>query len=259
MTGRERLRAALRRFSEGGGVLLGEAVGVHGVTDGLTQGVVRTPLSETATVGVAVGHALAGRRVVVELVDPQGLARATDVLADLAGLAARSNGSFSAPIVIRAPWADVAVPAGIAVAVAGVGDDVVGLLEHALASGKPTVILESATALDADAGDGAVPGLGVAVARSQGDVTVLTLGDGVAAALAVEGAEVVDLRGTTPDRAVIAASVRRTGRAVSVGAPAALLVALQEAFLSLEAPLVALPASAEPAAISAAVTAALTY
>lgn len=261
MTGRERLRAALRRFTERGGALVGEAVGVHGVTEGFTQGVVRTPLSEGTTVGVAVGMALAGRAVVVELVDPDGLVRAADVLADLATLGPRSNGSFAAPIVVRAPWREgLRVPAGVEVAVAGVGDDVAGLLEHALASGRPTLILESRAALDGDAGEGPVPAMGTAVVRRAGDgVTVLAVGDGVAAALQADVGEVIDLRSLSFDRATVGASVRRTGRAVAVGAPDALIVALQEAFLSLEAPLVALPAGADADAVATAASAALHY
>jgi pyruvate/2-oxoglutarate/acetoin dehydrogenase E1 component len=85
-TGRDLLRAALARHADSGGALVGEAVGVHGVTAGFapSASLVRTPLSEGAALGVAAGLALAGRAVIVELVDPAGLARAADVLADLA-------------------------------------------------------------------------------------------------------------------------------------------------------------------------------
>ncbi len=270
-SGRDQLRAFLQRFVSGGGTLVGEAVGAHGVTEGFTQGVVRTPLSEAAAVGVAAGLALAGKRVIVELVDPAGLARAADVLADLATLKARSGGSWSAPIVVRAPFAlgaggqPPATPPvasmGIRVAIAATADDLVGLLEHALAAGEPVVVLESAAALD-DVGAGApVPGLGAAVTRREGTgVTVLAVGDAVAAALAADDTStVVDLRGLALDRAAIAAAVAKTGRAVAVGAPDALLVALQEAFLTLESPLVALPADASPERIAAAARDALTY
>lgn len=262
-SGRDQLRAFLRSFSADGGALVGEAVGVHGVTEGLTAGVVRTPLSESAAVGVAAGMALAGRRVIVELVDPAGLTRAADVLGDLASLRARSAGTFAAPLVILAPFAaDLPSIPGLRVAVAAAADDVVGLVGHALAAGDPVVVLLSAAALDDAGAGGAVPGLGVAVTRRAGSgVTVLAVGDGVAAALAAEGdAEVIDLRALSPlDTAAIGASVRRTGRAVAVGAPSALFAALDQAFLSLESPLASLPAAASPADVSAAVARALSY
>jgi pyruvate dehydrogenase E1 component beta subunit len=189
--------------------------------------------------------------------------RAGDVLADLASLRTRSAGTFGAPLVVLAPFtADLPVIPGLRVAVAATADDLVGLIGHALAAGDPVVVLHSAAALD-DAGEGApVPGLGVAVTRRAGNgVTVLAVGDGVAAALAAEGeAEVLDLRALSSlDTAAIGASVRRTGRAVAVGAPQALLTALDQAFLSLESPLSSLPAAASPADVSAAVARALSY
>ena len=265
-TGLDLLRGALGRFVDGGGVVVGEAVGVHGATVGLSAGLVRTPLSESAAVGVGAGLALAGKRVIVELVDPAGLGRAAEILADLAAIAARSGGAWSAPLVIRAPLGaggePPATPPLHNVYVAATADDLVGMLDAALAAGKPAVLLESAAAY-ADTGAGApVAPLGAAVVRRAGaGVTVFAVGDAVGAALAADtGAEIVDLRGLAPlDRAAIGAHVRRTGRAVIVGAPAALGVTLTEAFLSLESPPVALPADATPDRIAAAVPDALNF
>jgi pyruvate dehydrogenase E1 component beta subunit len=268
-TGRDLLRAALGRFVDGGGFLVGEAVGAHGVTAGIAKNLVRTPLSESAALGVAAGLALGGKRVVVELVDPAGLARAADVLADLAGLEARSGGAFSAPIVVRAPalGAGGQPPAtppapGARILVAATADDVVGLLEAALASGKPTVILESAAALDDVGAGGPCAPLGAAVVRREGaGATILAAGDAVAAALAADtGATVVDVRAVAPlDRATIAAQARATGRVVAVGVPGALDVVLADAFLTLESPPVVLPGDATSERIAAAVRDALTY
>ncbi|MFN7147612.1 MAG: transketolase C-terminal domain-containing protein, partial [Myxococcota bacterium] len=154
------------------------------------------------------------------------------------------------------------VPSGLRVAVAATADDLVGLLQHALEGNEPTVILEAAAAFEDVGAGAAVPGLGVAVTRREGEgVTVFAVGDAVAAALAADTeAEVVDLRGLTPlDRGAIAARVKKTGRAVAVGAPDALLAALEGAFLSLESPLAALPADASSDRIGAAVRDALTY
>lgn len=252
MTGRELLRAALRRhLADPRGVLVGEAVGCHGVTEGFPQGdnLLRSPLSENATIGIATGLALAGRRPVVEILDPAGLDRAADALEDLATLRARSGGTWSAPVVIRAPFADVRVPDGIAVAVAATPADLVGLLGHALAGDAPVVILEAASALDGAGGVEPVPGIGTAVVRRAGGaVTALAVGDGVGTALsAADGldVEVLDLRALAPlDAVAIGRSVRRTGRAVAVGAPGALLVALREAFLHLESPLASVASDA---------------
>jgi len=268
-TGRDLLRAFLGRFVDGGGTLVGEAVGAHGVTAGITKNVVRTPLSEAAAVGVGAGLALAGKRVVVELVDPAGLARAADILSDLAALEARSGGGWSAPLVIRAPFSGAGgqppatPPVGSArILVAATADDLVGLLEAALAAGRPTMILEAGSAFD-DVGTGAAgaPAGSAVVRRAGAGVTILAAGDAVAAALAADtDATVVDVRALAPvDRATIAAQVRATGRAVVVGVPSALDVALADAFLSLESPPVALPADASSDRIAAAVRDALNY
>ena len=270
-SGRDLLRAALTRHVAGGGMLVGEAVGVHGVTEGLSgPGLVRTPLSEGAAIGVAAGLALGGKKVVVELIDPAGLARAADVLAELATLRARTNGAWAAPVVVRAPFAvGTAVPAGLRVAVAATADDLVGLLAHALDGAEPVVILEAPEAL-AGTGTGAVvAALGVAATVREGThATVLGVGPGVLAALAAadtlaaEGidVEVVDLRGLAPlDRAGIGARVTKSGRAVVVGVPDGAAVALDTAFLSLEAPLVSLPATASAAQIAAALRDTVAY
>lgn len=268
MTGGDRLRKALReRLADPRVVLVGEAVGVHGVTEGFPEGpnLLRTPLSENAAVGLATGLALGGRRPILELVDPAGLARAADALADLASLRARSGGAWSAPVVIRAPWAeDVSLPAGLTVAVAATGADLVGLLGHALAGDEPVVILEGACA-HADESDGAeVPGIGTAVVRRGGEgCTLLAAGDAVPVALAAAeatGAEVIDLRAMgVIDARAVGESVRRTGRAVVVGAPEALLVALREAFLHHESPPVAVPAGAGADAVARAIAESLHY
>ncbi|MES2638707.1 MAG: transketolase C-terminal domain-containing protein [Myxococcota bacterium] len=271
-SGRDLLRAALERHVASGGVLVGEAVGVHGVTEGFAAGpgLVRTPLSEGAAVGVAAGFALAGKKVVVELVDPAGLGRAAEVLGELASLRARTNGAWSAPIVVRAPFAPFTAPAGLRVVVAATADDLVGMLALALDGNEPVVLLEAASA-HADTGTGtSVPALGTAVTLREGyAATVFAVGPAVDAAFDAADAlyddgtgevEVVDLRALAPlDRATIGASVRKSGRAVMVGVPEGLTVALDEAFLSLEAPLAALPADASAAQIAAALRAAISY
>jgi pyruvate dehydrogenase E1 component beta subunit len=250
-TGAERLRARLDAHLAAGGWLLGEGVGVHGLTHGLSgDGVQLTPLSEQATLGLATGVAMAGRAVVVSLVDPSGLARAAEVLADAAGLAARSDGGWTAPVAVLVPW-DPALPElpGVPLHVASSAGELVPMLEAALAARGPVVVAMTHAALDSR--DEVVPlAAGTArVVRAGASVTVLALGDGVAPAVSVASAydaEVIDLRVRWPlDVDAVAASVRRTGRVVTVGAPHALVAAVHAAFWHLESPPVDVPADAE--------------
>jgi pyruvate dehydrogenase E1 component beta subunit len=152
----------------------------------------------------------------------------------------------------------------VRVAVAACADDVAGMLAHALAGAEPVVLLLAAAALDEVSGGAASAPLGTLAARREGAaVTVFAVGDAVHAALAgADGtdAEVVDLRGLAPlDRAGIGARVRRTGRAIAVGAGDCLAIALQEGFLHLESPLVSLPADATADAIAAAIRDSVAY
>lgn len=274
MTGAKALRAALERHLAGGGRMFGERAGAHGVTAGLTP-VVRTPLAESVTVGAAAGAALGGARVVVELVDAAGLTRAYDVLADLAASLARSDGAWSAPLVVLAPASSTTVlPNGVTTAVAGVASDLVPLFEAALAAGRPVVLFVAPEALDGDVEQDVVAlsaptgraRLAGAAVRSGGAaepaVTVVAVGAGVAAAVAGASqsgvaVEVVDLRALSVDRDTIGARVRASGRVVVVDAAFALPEVVQAAFLHLESPpsLVA----ADPAAIAEAIHASLQY
>ena len=63
------IRHSLNAHIRAGGLVLGEGAGVHGTLAKL-EGALRTPLSEAATITLATGLALAGKSVVVELVDP---------------------------------------------------------------------------------------------------------------------------------------------------------------------------------------------
>ncbi|MDP8936902.1 MAG: alpha-ketoacid dehydrogenase subunit beta, partial [Actinomycetota bacterium] len=95
-------------------VVLGEDVGVLGgvfrATDGLhaafgARRVIDTPLSESAVVGIGVGLGLAGLRPVVEIQFCDFLHSAFDqMVSEAAKIHYRSNGDFSVPMVVRAPW-----------------------------------------------------------------------------------------------------------------------------------------------------------
>lgn len=209
----------------------------------------RTPLSEAATLGVAAGLALSGRKVVVELVDPAGLTRAADVLADLAAVCATGGPAFTAPLLVRVPAGDAPLPTVPCRTVVAARP---GVAEHearaALASGVPTVMFEVDEPVELPA------------APPHPRVVVIALGAGVrvaaeaAAALAAELAVVVvDAGGPVLD-AGAAERVRRAGRAVVVshGASGLVEAVTQAAFWSLEAPVAEVPArSGVDAAIAA--------
>jgi pyruvate/2-oxoglutarate/acetoin dehydrogenase E1 component len=243
VTGRQAAEAALE-----GTLVLGERVDPSRGT--------RTPLSEGAVIGVATGMALAGKRVVVDLVDAAGVTRAADALADAADVRRRSRGAWSAPLVVRVPVTAgplPVVPAGVGVTVVGRASRLADALTTALGAEGPAIVFETAEALDADVDDTVLP--------TGTDVTVLALGAGVplavVAAASLEGERsvgVVDLGGFVIT-AEAAEAVRSTGRFVLVthGGEGLLGAAMSAAFWSLEAPPVEVRAEAGVDAVVAAI------
>lgn len=221
MTGRDALREALLSAD----VLVGEAVGAHGLTVGLDRPMVRTPLSESAAIGAALGMAVAGKRVVVELIDPAGVARAADVLRD--AYAVREGFSI-ALVVLVVVGPEHPLPAG---PVAALPCDVGPMLDAALAGGKPTILTVTRSALD-----GRVEPIPTPVRRVGERIAILAAGEGVALALATPVGEVVDIG--VADPALVAERVRRSGRAILVthGDTSPLVSVIQQAFWTLEAP-----------------------
>ncbi len=265
-------------------VVLGEDVGAMGgvfrATDGLyadfgAARVIDTPLAESAIVGIGVGLALAGLRPVAEIQFADFLHSCVDQLVnEAAKIHYRSNGDFSVPLVVRAPWgggthraiyhsqaveAMYAHVAGIKVVCPSTPADAAGLLREAVDDPDPVLFLEHKRTYRRKVrglvpeGDWRVP-IGVAdVARPGDDMTLVTYG--LHRHLAVEAAdwlaeegysvEVIDLRTISPlDRDTVLSSVVRTGRLLvvhednvsfGVGAEVAALVA-EEAFYDLDAP-----------------------
>jgi len=237
--------------------VLGEALALSPASSGLMEKhpdqVHLLPAADATLIGVAVGMAIGGHRPVVELA---GSAALWGAVQQLGQEAAAIGGEFSAPVVVRVPVGPdgfdlspllTAVP-GLTVACASNPTDAAALLKAALQHDGPTVLLEPMTVLaDSPADNAAGVALGQAnVVREGAHVTVLAWGKGVAAAdkaaliLASEDiqAEIVDLRSLAPlDTETIGASVRKTGRVVLIGAgAAALITAVQSAFLRLESP-----------------------
>lgn len=283
MNGALALREALDQLltaslPQGGLHLLGEAVELSPVTAGLRarhpERVHLLPAADAGLVGFATGLCLSGASAVVELADPAALAAALPLLAEAASL---GRDELPLRLVVRVPCGPDAEPApvdallasapGLVLASPSRAGELVPLLNAALASGRPAVLLEPRPVLGETVTDLPELPLGRLRCLREGEAgSIVAFGPAVPAALeaadllAAEGVEVevLDLRSLRPlDEAGLAAHLGRTGRAVLVGADAVLPAVVQAAFLRLEAP-VGL-AAPSPAAIAAAMRAALHY
>jgi pyruvate dehydrogenase E1 component beta subunit len=254
--------------------------GVFRATDGLLdrfggERVVDTPLAEAAIVGSAIGLAVAGMVPVAEI---QFLGFSYQAFHQIAGQLARlryrSDGRFTMPVVIRAPFgggvrtpelhsdsieAQLANCPGLKIAMPSSAADAKGLLAAAVRDPDPVLFLEPlrgyrAIRDDVPEGELVVP-LGQARTVRPGDDLVIIAWSymvEVARRASVElekegvAARVLDLRTIVPlDIDAIRAAVEDCGRVVVVQeAPetagfAAEIVAtiVDEAFYSLEAPI----------------------
>jgi len=276
--------------------VLGEDVGARGgvfkATDGLIAEfgearVLDMPLAESAIIGVAIGAAIHGLRPIAEIQFADFIHPAFDqIVSEAARIHYRSDGDFSVPMVIRAPYGGgvhgalyhsqsvesifAHVP-GLKVVCPSTPSDIKGMLLEALDDPDPVLFLEHKKAYRSVKGpfpegaDWRVP-LGVAqVARTGSDLTIVTYG--LQRHLAVEAAEalaaagegnveVVDLRTISPlDRDAVLASAIKTGRVLvvsednrsfSVASEVVALVA-EEAFYDLDAPVMRLATADVPA------------
>jgi 2-oxoisovalerate dehydrogenase E1 component beta subunit len=236
-------------------IVLGEDVGVHGgvfrATDGLQRQfgadrVIDTPLAELSIVGVAIGAAMQGMHPVAEIQFADYIHPAYDqIVNEAAKIRYRSNGAYTCPIVIRAPFGagvhgglyhSQSVEAlffhvpGLKIVVPSTPADCKGLLKSAIRDPDPVLFFEHKKSYrrvrgEVPDGDVTVP-LGQAdVKRAGSDVSVITYGVGVH--LAMEAAEqldhegvsveVLDLRTLAPlDREAIARSVEKTNKVLVV-------------------------------------------
>ncbi|MEO8292402.1 MAG: alpha-ketoacid dehydrogenase subunit beta [Actinomycetota bacterium] len=267
-------------------VLLGEDVGARGGVFRISAGwmeefgeerVIDTPLAESGLVGIAIGMAMHGLLPVAEIQFADFIHPAFDqIVSEAARLRYRSNGDFSCPLVIRAPWgggihgalyhsqsieAFYAHVPGLKVVAPGTPADAAGLLRSALRDPDPVLFLEhkkTYRAVSGDVPDGAyLTQIGLADIKRQGeDLTVISYGFSLhqcleaAERLAADdgvSVEVVDVRTIAPlDTETILASVRRTAKAMvvyednrSYGAGAEIVsVIAEEAMFDLDAPIV---------------------
>ena len=263
--------------------LIGQDIGVNGgvfrVTDGLLdefgpERVIDSPLAESGMVGVAIGAAMNGLRPVVEVQFADFIFPAfNQIVSEAARMYYRTNGDYSVPIVIRAPYgggvrgglyhsqsveAYFAHVPGLKVVVPSNPHDAKGLLKAAIRDNNPVLFFEHKLAYntvqgDVPKGNYTVP-IGKAAVRREGQqLSLISYGLSVhhcleaAETLAAEGisCEVVDLRSVSPlDTKTLLESVKKTGRVCvvhednltgGVGAEVAAIVA-KDAFEYLDAP-----------------------
>ncbi|MBQ1118815.1 alpha-ketoacid dehydrogenase subunit beta [Streptomyces sp. B15] len=234
---------------------VGTLGGVFRVTDGLAtqfgpDRCTDTPLAEAGILGTAVGMAMYGLRPVVEMqFDAFAYPGFEQLISHVARMRNRTRGRMPMPLTVRVPYGGgiggvehhsdsseayyMATP-GLHVVTPATVADAYGLLRAAIASDDPVVFLEPKRLYWSKADwnpqePDAVPGIGKAVVRRRGSsATLITYGPSVPVCLeAAEAAredgaegwdlEVIDLRSLVPfDEETVAASVRRTGRAVVV-------------------------------------------
>ena len=273
--------------------VFGEGIGPRGGNFNETLGfaaefgvrrLIDTPISELGFTGMAIGAAMTGLRPIVDIMFWDF---AYEVAGQLINQAARihymSNGQFSVPLVFRGvvgigggaaghhssvPYPMYAHMPGLKVVVPSTPYDAKGLLKTAIRDNDPVLVFEHRGIYSLK---GEVPEeeytipLGQAKVQREGkDVTVVAVARMVQVALqaadklAKEGVsvEIVDPRTLVPmDKATIVASIRKTGRVLTVdeafapfgvGAEIAALAA-DEAFYYLDAPIKRLHTASVPA------------
>jgi 2-oxoisovalerate dehydrogenase E1 component beta subunit len=273
-----------------GVIVLGEDVGVHGgvfrATDGLQQRfgadrVIDTPLAELGIVGVAIGAAMQGLHTVAEIQFADYIHPAYDqIVNEAAKIRYRSNGAYTCPLVIRAPFGagvhgglyhSQSVEAlffhvpGLKIVIPSTPAECKGLLKSAVRDPDPVLFFEHKKSYrrirgEVPDGDVTIP-LGEAAVRREGsDVSLLTYGVGVH--LALEAAErverdgisveVLDLRTLAPlDRDAIGRTIYKTNKVLivhedsktgGVGAELAAIIA-EEHFEQLDGPILRVAAA----------------
>lgn len=265
--------------------IVGEDVGARGGVFRATQGlhekygdqrVIDSPLAELSIVGVGIGAALYGMRPICEIQFADFIHPAfNQIVNEAAKMCYRSNGEWTVPIVIRAPYGGgiggglyhsqsieaffTHVP-GLKVVVPSTPYDAKGLIKSAVRDPNPVLYLEPKKGYRLIKGEVPeneeilVPIGKAKVTRQGGDMTVLAYGMmhhyamKAAESVAQEGidVEVVDLRTLLPlDKDAILASVKKTSKVLIVhednltggfGAELAAITA-DEAFEYLDAPI----------------------
>jgi pyruvate dehydrogenase E1 component beta subunit len=236
--------------------VMGEEVGVFGGAYKITAGLLDefgperirdTPISEEGFVGAGVGAAMLGERPVVEIMTLNFILVAMDMVVNHAAkVGAMFGGELRCPLVIRAPNGAgnqltaqhsqsfdqyfAHVP-GLKVVAPATPADAKGLLKAAIRDDDPVLVIENLriytergeVPLDPEhvepIGRARVARAGTdltVVAHSYATVRALRVAERLAAERGIE-VEVVDLRSLRPlDVETVAASVRRTNRALCI-------------------------------------------
>lgn len=264
--------------------IVGEDVGKRGGVFRATVGlfekygeerVIDSPLAELSIVGVGIGAALYGMRPICEIQFADFIYPAfNQIVSEAAKMCYRSNGEWTVPMVIRAPYgggiggglyhsqsveAFFAHVPGLKVVIPSNPYDAKGLLKSAVRDPNPVIFLEPKKGyrlIRGEVADGEeilLPIGPARVSRQGSDLSLFAYGMmhyyalQAAQKAAEEGidVEVVDLRTLYPiDRDTILASVRKTGKALIVhednltggyGAEIAATIA-EAAFTDLDAP-----------------------
>jgi len=264
--------------------IVGEDVGQRGGVFRATLGlfdkygpdrVIDSPLAEDSIVGVGIGAALYGMRPICEIQFADFIYPALNqIISEAAKMCYRSNGEWTVPLVIRAPYGGgiggglyhsqsveaifTHIP-GLKVVIPSNPYDARGLLKSAVRDPNPIIFLEPKKGYRLIRGEMpdeeyTVPIGPARVTREGSDLTVFAYGmihfyaSQAAEKAAEQGvqAEVIDLRTLYPvDRQTILASVRKTGKALIVhednltggyGAEIAATLA-EQAFNDLDAPI----------------------
>ena len=264
--------------------IIGEDVGVRGGVFRATVGlfdkyggerVIDSPLAELTIVGVGIGAALYGKRPICEIQFADFIFPAfNQIVSEAAKMTYRSNGEWTVPMVIRAPYgggisgglyhsqsveAFFAHVPGLKVVIPSNPYDAKGLLKAAVRDPNPVIFLEPKKGYRLIKGEVpedeeiVVPIGPAKVSREGTDLSVFAYGMmhhyalQAAEIVAKEGidVEVVDLRTLYPvDREAILQSVRKTSKALIVhednltggyGAEIAATIA-EWGFLDLDAP-----------------------
>jgi 2-oxoisovalerate dehydrogenase E1 component beta subunit len=264
--------------------IVGEDVGVRGGVFRATQGliekygaerVIDSPLAELSIVGVGIGAAVYGMRPICEIQFADFIYPAMNqIVSEAAKMCYRSNGDWTVPMVIRAPYGGgiggglyhsqsleaffTHVP-GLKVVIPSTPHDALGLLKSAVRDPNPVLFFEPKKGYRLIRGDVPedqeilVPIGPARISRQGSDLSLFTYGMmhfyamQAAEQVASEGidVEVVDLRTLYPvDRDSILESVRKTSKALIVhednltggyGAEVAATIA-EGAFTDLDAP-----------------------
>ena len=264
--------------------IVGEDVGPRGGVFRATQGlfekygaerVIDSPLAELSIIGVGIGAALYGMRPICEIQFADFIHPAfNQIVNEAAKMCYRSNGEWTVPMVIRAPYgggiggglyhsqsveAFFAHVPGLKVAIPSNPHDAKGLLKSAVRDPNPVMIFEPKKGYRLIRGElpedeeVLVPFGEAAVTRPGRDLSVFAYGMmhhyclQAAEMVAQEGidVEVVDLRSLLPlDKKTVLDSVGKTGKALVVyednltggfGAEVAAIIA-DEAFEYLDGP-----------------------